>query len=195
MLTLLAAIETDWAAIAVCLILASPAVGAIATGIRAPDTLQNRFEESRRNTRATIEGDRIVPRLGDLAFDLQETGGSDGSAGEDARRESVRARLQKTDYMNAVEELSVLAADYRDLQRFQDEAQRWSRLKALAAGAYLAGFIYPAVVASLDGLDFPRPPLLVSMGVAGLGAAFAVTFFVQETGSRNRLVGIVRKYE
>lgn len=184
----IAAIETNWGAIAVRLVLAAPAVGAVASGLRAPDTLQSRYGEDRRRTRAVIQGDRIVPILGGLIFDLQQPPSDlDDDEDDNARKEAVQARLQKTDYMNPVEDLSTLAADYRDLHRFQDEAERWSRDKAIASAISLLAFVYPAVVASIDGIKFPRLPLILAAFVAGLAAAFAVTFFIQEMGSRNRL--------
>jgi hypothetical protein len=188
-----AGITANWSAVAVCLVICAPAVGAIVRAFRAPSALQREFAEDRRRTRAEIEGNFLIPKMGELLIDL--TAKDDKRRPREDRLRNLQNNLQATDYLPAIQDLGSLARDHSELQTLQDDACKWSRGEGISAGAFLLGFLYPACLWSLDGYSPPAwlgPPAYLLLG---LGGAFAVAFFVQETSSRNRLSEIVRKYE
>ncbi len=188
-----AEVSANWEAIAVSLLIASPAFAAVIRAFRAPAALQREFGDDRQRTRAAIEGNHLIPRLGELLIDLSVH--DDRRRTREDRLTNLQNNLQSTEYLPALKELGELVREHSNLDALQSDARRWIRMKGAAAAVSLVGFAYPAVLWSVDGYAPPPWLAIPAYTFLALGTAFAVVFFVQETSARNRLSEIVRKYE
>jgi hypothetical protein len=185
----------DFGALSVCLVVAAPALAALASAFRARDVVHRLYAEERARARAAIEATRIVPELSKLVTDIGPiTMDPDSPQTEGDIRRAINDALESIDYLPGVTRLSEYAADHRELDLLPTEAIRWAHRKGWAAGIFLIGFAFSAYWVSLVGDHPPRGLLVPSLIIAALGGAFSVTSWLQEVQSRNGLVTILDKY-
>ena len=171
------------------LVLDGGAVVAVGQWVQAPASLFRNYEQDRRNARAAIEGDGVVPELASLIVRVNRQAGLAGFQD----RASVEATLQSVGYLAILERLSILYGDYADIERLCREALGFARWKGVAAIVFLVSFtlVVAWLVLQGPGLFWPLVALAV---IAVASAAISAAAWVLESLIYNRLTAIFQRY-
>jgi hypothetical protein len=192
----------DWAAAAVFVVLILGAFATFGHGWLASGRLFATYRDDRARTKAAIGGDHILPNLASLIAEVnaevsQAVAGGSSFVSREALSDTdtLVSNLQWAGYIQHLDALSRLYAEYARLDGLFDGAVTWARRKGVSTGISGVALV---VLGSRWSLAHSHIPDLIT-ALAGivmlLALGGAATCWVEESYLRNRLSRLFRTYE
>jgi hypothetical protein len=181
----------DWGAVAVFAFLLAGAIAVVVRAYGAPDGVFRTYQNNLDRTKASIDGNEVIPRLVRLIEQVvaRASGGIISLPAVE-----IEGSLRWAGYLEALATLSALYADLGRLDELPASIVRWARVRAVAAAIGLVALLPVGVHFSVATVSMPIGVWLGGAALALTAFGVAGTAWFLDASDRNSLTGIFRRY-